>query len=54
MIGNMGKIACKGWYHNIKLSMDAYKMKIDMNVLPLGGYDIVLSIQWLITLAPNL
>lgn len=54
MIGNGGKITCKGWYCNIKLSMGDYKMKKDMYVIPLGGCDMVLGIQWIITLGPIL
>lgn len=50
MVGNGGKIACKGTCQNVKLSMGQYTLKSDMYVLPLGGCDIVLEIQWLRTL----
>lgn len=50
MISNGGKIACKGWCQNIKLSMGDYEMQSDMYVLPLGGCNIVLGIQWLMIL----
>lgn len=54
MIGNGGKIACKGWCHNIKLSMGDYKLQSDMYALPLSSCDVVLGIQWLMTLGPVL
>ena len=50
MVGNGGKIACKGTCHNVKLSMGHYTLKSDMYALPLGGCDIVLGVQWLRTL----
>jgi len=50
MVGNEGKIACKGTCHNVKLSMGHYTLKSDMYTLPLGGCDIVLGVQWLRTL----
>ena len=50
MVGNGGKIACKGMCHNVKLSMGHYTLKSDMYTLPLGECDIVLGVQWLRTL----
>jgi len=50
LVGNGGKIACKGTCRNVKLSMGQYILKSDMYVLPLGGCDIILGIQWLRTL----
>lgn len=44
MIKNGGKIASKGWYHNVRLSMSDYKMQSDIYVLPLDGCDVILSV----------
>ena len=44
MVGNGGKITCKGTCHNVKLSMGHYNLKSDMYALPLGGCDIVLGV----------
>lgn len=44
MIGNERKIACKGWYNNIKLSMGDFKIQSNMYVLLLDGCDMVLGI----------
>jgi len=39
-----------GKCHNIKLSMGEYNLEITMYVIPIGGVDVVLWIQWLRTL----
>jgi len=54
MIGNEGRISCKGSCCNIKLSMDDYKMQSNMYILPFEGCDIVFGIQWLMILGLDL
>lgn len=44
MSQNGGKIACKGKYHNIKLSIGDYKMQSNMYFHPLAGCDIILGV----------
>jgi len=47
MIKNKGKIACKRKYCNVKLTMGDYQVQRHMCILPLGGCDMVLEVQWL-------
>jgi hypothetical protein len=50
LVANGGSIDCGGKCHNIKLSMGEYNLEIPMYVIPIGGVDVVLGIQWLRTL----
>lgn len=54
MIGNGGKVACKGKYHNINLTMGYYQLESGMYTLPLGGCDVILGARWLMILGPIL
>ncbi|KAK0577670.1 hypothetical protein LWI29_036834 [Acer saccharum] len=54
MIGDGGQVKSKGACTAVTLKIDQYNYTSDMLVLPLGGCDIVLGIQWLRTLGPIL
>jgi hypothetical protein len=47
MIANGGTINCSGKFHTINLTMGEYVMNSPMIVMPMGGVDVVLGVQWL-------
>jgi hypothetical protein len=47
MIVNGGTINCSGKCNKINLTMGEYVMNSPMIVIPMGGLDVVLGIQWL-------
>jgi hypothetical protein len=47
MIADGGTINCSGKCNNINLTMGEYVMNSPMIVIPMGGADVVLGIQWL-------
>jgi hypothetical protein len=47
MIADGGTINCSGKCNKINLTMGEYVMNIQMIVIPMGGVDVVLGIQWL-------
>jgi hypothetical protein len=47
MISDGGTINCSGKYNKINLTMGEYVMNSPMIVIPMGGADVVLGIQWL-------
>ena len=47
MVANGGTINCFGKCHNIKLTMGEYLLNIPMLLIPMGGVDVVLEVQWL-------
>ena len=50
MVEDGKKIENVGKCHKVKLQMQEYNLEFDFFVVPLGGVDIVLGIQWLQTL----
>ena len=50
MVANGKKIDNVGKYHKVKLQMQEYNLESDFFVVPLGGINVVLGIQWLQTL----
>ena len=50
MVADGKKIDNVGKCHKVKLQMQEYKLKSYFFVVPLGGVDVVLGIQWLQTL----
>ena len=49
MVANGKKIENVGKCHKVKLQMQEYNLEYDFFVVPLGGVDVVLGIQWLQT-----
>ena len=47
MVADGKPINCAGKCHNINLSMWQYVLKSPMIVIPMGGVDVVLGVQWL-------
>ena len=47
MVENGGTINCYGKCHNIKLTMGEYVLNSPMLSIPMGGFDVVLGVQWL-------
>ena len=47
MIADGGTINCSGKCHNINLTMAEYVLNSPMIVIPMGGVDVVLGVQWL-------
>jgi hypothetical protein len=47
MIANGGTINCSGKCNKINITMGEYVMNSSMIVMPMGGADVVLGIQWL-------
>jgi hypothetical protein len=50
LVDNGESIDYGGKFHNIKLSMGEYNLASPMYVVPIGGVNVVLGIQWLRTL----
>ena len=50
LVANGGSIDFVGKHHYIELSIGEYNLEIPMYVIPIGGVDVVLGIQWLRTL----
>ena len=42
-----GTINCSQKFHNINLTMGGYVLNSPMIVIPMGGVDVVLGVQWL-------
>lgn len=49
-IANGTMVQTKGDSHSVKLKLQGQKFIMDLNVLSLGGCDVVLGTQWLFTL----
>jgi hypothetical protein len=47
MIADGGTINCSGKCNKINITMGEYVMNIAMIIIPMGGADVVLGIQWL-------
>jgi hypothetical protein len=47
MIANGRTIKCSGTFHKINISMGEYVMNTPMIVIPMGGFNVVLGVQWL-------
>ena len=47
MIADGGTINCSGKFHNINLTMGKYVMNSPMIDTQMGGFDVVLGVQWL-------
>ena len=47
MIVDGGTINCSGKCHNINLAIGEYVLNSPMIVIPMGGVDVVLGVQWL-------
>jgi hypothetical protein len=47
MIVDRGTINWSGKLHNINITMGEYVFNISMIVIPMGGVDVVLGVQWL-------
>jgi len=50
MIANGGSINCGGKCHNVKVNIRDYNLTTTMYVIPIGGVNVVLGVQWLETL----
>ena len=50
MVADGKKIENVGKCHKVKLQMQEYNLESYFFVVPLGGFDVVLGIQWLQTL----
>ena len=47
MIVDGWTIKCSGKFHNINLTMGEYVMNSPMIGIPMGGVDVVVTVQWL-------
>ena len=47
MIADGGTINCSRKFHNRNISMGVYVLNSPMISIPIGGVDVVLSVQWL-------
>ena len=47
IIANGGTINCSWTFHNIKITMGEYLVNIPMMAMQMGGFDVVLGVQWL-------
>ena len=47
MIADGGTINCSWKFHNINLTMVKYVLNSPMIVIPMGGVDVVLGVQWI-------
>lgn len=51
---DVGSVVSKGCYAQVPIKIQNYKAILDFYVIPLGGCDTVLGVQWLRTLGPVL
>jgi len=54
MISNGSSMKCGGCCENVSLQIGQYHMKYHMFSIDMGGCDIVLGVEWLITMGPIL
>jgi hypothetical protein len=54
MVANGDKVASTGICHNIQFYIDRETIVMDFFIIPLAGYEMVLSVKWLWTLGPIL
>jgi len=47
-----GTMKCEGHCEDVKIQMGNYQLKTHMFVIYMGGCDIVLDVEWLLTLGP--
>jgi len=52
MISNGGSMKCGGHFESMCLQIGQYNQKSHMFSIDIGGYFIVLSVEWLHTLGP--
>jgi hypothetical protein len=52
IISNGGSMKCGGCCENVCLQIGQYHMKYHMFSIDMGGYDIVLGVEWLHTIIP--
>ena len=50
LFANGKSIENGGKFHNIKINLGGYNLSIPIYVIPIGGVDVVLGIQWFRTL----
>jgi len=54
MITNGGSMKCGGHCENVCLQIGQYNMKSHMFAIDMGGFEIMLGVEWLRTLGPIL
>jgi hypothetical protein len=54
MIANGGSMKCGGRCENVHLQIGDYHLKSHMFPIGMGGFDIVLGVEWIRTLGPIL
>lgn len=54
MVANGDRVASGGACRAIPLRIDDLEFHVDCFALPLGGFDVVLDVEWLRTLGPIL
>jgi hypothetical protein len=54
IVTNGDRVASAGICHNVKFYIDSKEFVLDLFIIPLAGYEMVLSVQWLHTLRPIL
>jgi len=52
MIANGGSMKCGGHFENVHLQIGHYHLKSHMFSIEMGGFNIVLGVEWLRTLGP--
>jgi hypothetical protein len=52
IVANGGSMKCGGHCENVLLQIGQYNLKYHMFVIGMGGFDIVLGVEWLHTLGP--
>jgi hypothetical protein len=52
MIVNGFMLKCGGQSENVKLQIGEYYLKTHMFTIDMGGYDVVVGVEWLDTLGP--
>ena len=50
MVANGNKIENVGKCHKVKLQIQDFNLESELYIVPLGGVDVVLGVQWLQTL----
>jgi hypothetical protein len=51
-VANSERISCPGVFRQAPNAIAGEEFCVDLYIMPVAGYDLVLSTQWMVTLGP--